>query len=106
MVASPSLFYDEPAPRDRVLPKVAGRALPLADEHAQPGAGGRVVSLLGLSSVVCVRQLMSLYSYRYSYWKGYFPDEVVALSGVSRGFRKGLDLMNQAMALGDDAKYR
>lgn len=43
---------------------------------------------------------------RYSYWKGYFPDEVVALSGVSGGFRKGLDLMNQAMALGDDAKYR
>ncbi|KAK4698524.1 tuftelin-interacting protein 11, partial [Phenoliferia sp. Uapishka_3] len=42
----------------------------------------------------------------YSYWKSYFPEDVVALSGVSRGFRKGLDLMNQAMALGDDAKYR
>ncbi|GAA5822771.1 hypothetical protein JCM3770_003324, partial [Rhodotorula araucariae] len=42
----------------------------------------------------------------YSWWKSYFPDEVVALSGVSRGFRKGLDLMNQAMTLGDDAKYR
>lgn len=43
---------------------------------------------------------------RYSWWKAYFPDEVTALSGVSRGFRKGLDLMNQAMALGDDAQYR
>ncbi|GAA5836279.1 hypothetical protein JCM9279_002246, partial [Rhodotorula babjevae] len=42
----------------------------------------------------------------YSWWKAFFPEEVVALSGVSRGFRKGLDLMNQAMALGDDAKYR
>ncbi|GAA6003180.1 mRNA splicing protein SPP382 [Rhodotorula paludigena] len=42
----------------------------------------------------------------YSWWKSYFGDEVVALSGVSRGFRKGLDLMNQAMALGEDAKYR
>lgn len=43
---------------------------------------------------------------RYSWWKSYFPDDVVALSGVSRGFRKGLDLMNQAMALGEDVKYR
>ncbi|KAK4053442.1 hypothetical protein OIV83_001608 [Microbotryomycetes sp. JL201] len=42
----------------------------------------------------------------YSWWKSYFPDEVAALSGVSRGFRKGLDLMNQAMALGDDVKFR
>lgn len=42
----------------------------------------------------------------YSWWKAYFPEAVVALSGVNRGFRKGLDLMNQAMALGDDAKYR
>ncbi|KDE07376.1 hypothetical protein MVLG_02417 [Microbotryum lychnidis-dioicae p1A1 Lamole] len=42
----------------------------------------------------------------YSWWKSYLPEEVVALSGVSRGLRKGLDLMNQAMALGEDAKYR
>ncbi|GAA5859916.1 hypothetical protein JCM5353_003664, partial [Sporobolomyces roseus] len=42
----------------------------------------------------------------YSWWKSYFPEDVVALSGVSRGFRKGLDLMNQAMALGEDVKYR
>ncbi|GAA6037203.1 hypothetical protein JCM8097_008617 [Rhodosporidiobolus ruineniae] len=42
----------------------------------------------------------------YSWWKSYFPEDVVALSGVQRGFRKGLDLMNQAMALGEDAKYR
>ncbi|KAM0788473.1 hypothetical protein ACM66B_001606 [Microbotryomycetes sp. NB124-2] len=42
----------------------------------------------------------------YSWWKSYFPDEIAALSGVSRGFRKGLDLMNQAMALGDDVKFR
>ncbi|GAA5873977.1 hypothetical protein JCM1840_006108 [Sporobolomyces johnsonii] len=42
----------------------------------------------------------------YKWWKSYFPDDVVALPGVSRGFRKGLDLMNQAMALGEDVKYR
>ncbi|BGP14518.1 hypothetical protein JCM10213v2_002467 [Rhodosporidiobolus nylandii] len=42
----------------------------------------------------------------YSWWKSYFAEDVVALSGVARGFRKGLDLMNQAMALGEDAKYR
>ncbi|GAA5884433.1 hypothetical protein JCM6882_005250 [Rhodosporidiobolus microsporus] len=42
----------------------------------------------------------------YSWWKSYFPEDVFALSGVARGFRKGLDLMNQAMALGEDAKYR
>ncbi|GAA5976090.1 hypothetical protein JCM10908_005383 [Rhodotorula pacifica] len=42
----------------------------------------------------------------YSWWKSYFSDDVASLSGVSRGFRKGLDLMNQAMALGDDAQYR
>ncbi|SCZ98960.1 BZ3500_MvSof-1268-A1-R1_Chr3-1g05734 [Microbotryum saponariae] len=42
----------------------------------------------------------------YSWWKSYLPEEVVALSGVSKGLRKGLDLMNQAMALGEDAKYR
>ncbi|GAA5967073.1 hypothetical protein JCM11641_000432 [Rhodosporidiobolus odoratus] len=42
----------------------------------------------------------------YSWWKSYFSEDVVALSGVARGFRKGLDLMNQAMSLGEDAKYR
>ncbi|GAA5970505.1 hypothetical protein JCM21900_003885 [Sporobolomyces salmonicolor] len=42
----------------------------------------------------------------YKWWKSYFPDDVVALPSVSRGFRKGLDLMNQAMALGEDVKYR
>ncbi|KAM0754996.1 TFP11-domain-containing protein [Meredithblackwellia eburnea MCA 4105] len=42
----------------------------------------------------------------YKYWKEFFPEDIVSLSGVSRGFRKGLDLMNQAMALGEDAKYR
>lgn len=42
----------------------------------------------------------------YSWWKSYFPEDVVSLKGVERGFRKGLDLMNQAMALGEDVKYR
>ncbi|GAA5905277.1 uncharacterized protein JCM6883_006345 [Sporobolomyces salmoneus] len=42
----------------------------------------------------------------YGWWKGWFPEDVVALKGVERGFRKGLDLMNQAMALGEDVKYR
>jgi tuftelin-interacting protein 11 len=42
----------------------------------------------------------------YSWWKSYFPEDVTSLKGVERGFRKGLDLMNQAMALGEDVKYR
>lgn len=51
--------------------------------------------------------LSALYvRYRYSWWKGYFVESVRELESVKRTFRKGLDLMNQAMALGDDAKYR
>lgn len=40
------------------------------------------------------------------WWKSYFDDGIAALPGVTKGFAKGLDLMNSAMALGDDAKYR
>jgi tuftelin-interacting protein 11 len=40
---------------------------------------------------------------RYSYWKTVFPENVLALKGVQAGFRRGLDLMNQAMSLGSAA---
>jgi hypothetical protein len=40
------------------------------------------------------------------YWKSYFPEGVLSLKGVTRGFKKGLELMNQASTLGDDARYR
>ncbi|GAA6009422.1 hypothetical protein JCM11491_003551 [Sporobolomyces phaffii] len=42
----------------------------------------------------------------YQWWKASLPDDVAAFKGVQRGFRKGLDLMHQAMALGEDVKYR
>ncbi|GLB41835.1 putative GC-rich sequence DNA-binding factor-like protein [Lyophyllum shimeji] len=39
----------------------------------------------------------------YSFWKGTFPEAVQNLSGVSRGFTRGLQLMNKAIELGPDA---
>ncbi|RDB23676.1 hypothetical protein Hypma_009153 [Hypsizygus marmoreus] len=39
----------------------------------------------------------------YSFWKGSFPEAVQNLSGVSRGFTRGLQLMNKAIELGPDA---
>ncbi|KAG6908973.1 hypothetical protein DXG01_002581 [Tephrocybe rancida] len=39
----------------------------------------------------------------YSFWKGTFPEPVQALSGVGRGFTRGLQLMNKAIELGPDA---
>lgn len=46
---------------------------------------------------------MSCCGPRYSYWKTVFPEDVLALKGVQAGFRRGLDLMNQAMSLGSTA---
>lgn len=43
---------------------------------------------------------------RYSWWKGWFKDDVASLPGVKAGFARGLNLMNQALVLGDDAPYR
>ena len=39
----------------------------------------------------------------YSFWKDSFPEEVRNMEGVERGFTRGLDLMNTAIALGSDA---
>ncbi|KAJ4477684.1 hypothetical protein C8J55DRAFT_489694 [Lentinula edodes] len=39
----------------------------------------------------------------YSFWKGFFPDNIQSVSGISRGFTRGLRLMNQAIELGPDA---
>ena len=36
----------------------------------------------------------------YSFWKGTFPEDVQRMSGVERGFTKGLELMNKAIELG------
>ncbi|KAM6497068.1 GC-rich sequence DNA-binding factor-like domain containing protein [Amanita muscaria] len=42
----------------------------------------------------------------YSFWKGSFPESVQSIPGVSRGFTRGLQLMNTAMELGPDAPTR
>ncbi|KAF9240731.1 TFP11-domain-containing protein [Melanogaster broomeanus] len=39
----------------------------------------------------------------YAFWKGVFPDDVLALKGVQRGFTRGLQLMNEAIELGAHA---
>ena len=39
----------------------------------------------------------------YSFWKGAFPEKVQNMLGVSRGFTRGLQLMNKAIELGPDA---
>ena len=36
----------------------------------------------------------------YSFWKGVFPEVVQRMSGVERGFTRGLELMNKAIELG------
>lgn len=36
----------------------------------------------------------------YSSWKAIFPEDVQRMSGVERGFTKGLELMNRAIELG------
>ncbi|CED85189.1 Tuftelin-interacting protein TIP39, contains G-patch domain [Phaffia rhodozyma] len=42
----------------------------------------------------------------YSYWKSVFPESILALPEITSGFKSGLDLMNQAMALGSSAPTR
>ncbi|KAK0202663.1 GC-rich sequence DNA-binding factor-like protein-domain-containing protein [Desarmillaria ectypa] len=42
----------------------------------------------------------------YSFWKGTFPEDVQSMPGVSRGFTRGLQLMNKAIELGPDAPIR
>lgn len=39
----------------------------------------------------------------YSFWKGVFPEKVQNMTGVNRGFTRGLQLMNKAIELGPDA---
>ncbi len=38
----------------------------------------------------------------YTFWKGWFPQDFVELPGIAQGFRRGLDLINQAVELGDN----
>ncbi|KAJ7056581.1 GC-rich sequence DNA-binding factor-like protein-domain-containing protein [Mycena amicta] len=42
----------------------------------------------------------------YSFWKGSFPENVQNIAGVSRGFTRGLQLMNKAIELGPEAPTR
>lgn len=42
----------------------------------------------------------------YQFWKVSFPENVQTMSGVSRGFTRGLQLMNKAIELGPDAPTR
>jgi tuftelin-interacting protein 11 len=39
----------------------------------------------------------------YSFWKGVFPIDVQQMTGVERGFLKGLQLINKALELGPEA---
>ena len=41
---------------------------------------------------------------RYSFWKGYFPESVLAIPEVGNGFTKGLQMMDKAMELGSNAQ--
>ena len=42
----------------------------------------------------------------YSFWKDTFPEDVRSMQGISRGFTRGLQLMNKAIELGPDAPTR
>ncbi|KAF8637621.1 hypothetical protein AX17_002690 [Amanita inopinata Kibby_2008] len=42
----------------------------------------------------------------YSFWKGVFPEHVQSMPGVSRGFTRGLQLMNHAIELGPNASRK
>ncbi|KAF8347814.1 GC-rich sequence DNA-binding factor-like protein-domain-containing protein [Amanita rubescens] len=42
----------------------------------------------------------------YSFWKRSFPEDVQTMPGVTRGFTRGLQLMNTAYELGPDAHAR
>lgn len=42
----------------------------------------------------------------YQFWKESFPENVQTMAGVSRGFTRGLQLMNKAIELGPDAPSR
>ena len=39
----------------------------------------------------------------YSFWKESFPESIRSFSGISRGFTRGLQLVNKAIELGPDA---
>lgn len=39
----------------------------------------------------------------YSFWKGTFPEDVQNMAGISRGFTRALQLMNNAIELGPNA---
>lgn len=39
----------------------------------------------------------------YSFWKETFPEKIRSLRGISRGFTRGLQLMNKAIEFGPDA---
>lgn len=40
---------------------------------------------------------------RFTWWKSQFPEAVLGMHGVEQGFNKGLELMNEAMQLGNRA---
>jgi tuftelin-interacting protein 11 len=42
----------------------------------------------------------------YQFWKGSFPAELREYGGIGRGFTRGLQLMNQAIELGEDAPLK
>ncbi|KAK6904434.1 hypothetical protein I204_06962 [Kwoniella mangroviensis CBS 8886] len=40
------------------------------------------------------------------WWKGRFPEAVLEMPGINRGFNTGLELMDQAIRLGNDAPHK
>ncbi|WWC97836.1 hypothetical protein V866_004723 [Kwoniella sp. B9012] len=40
------------------------------------------------------------------WWKGRFPEAVLEMPGINRGFNTGLELMDQAIKLGNDAPHK
>ena len=42
----------------------------------------------------------------YTWWKSWFDEEISRLPGMKHGFGKGLELMNNALTLGEDAQFR
>ena len=86
-----------PSTRGGILSEMAGDTAHLADTACIQARRG--------CKLVCSDFLALLIS-RFVYWKKQFPQEVQDMKGVSHGFNRGLDLMNEAIKLGSLAPQR
>lgn len=101
---SHSWFHNESVVGDGVLPKMDGRLAFMA--HAAKGQLRRNRAMVSnpnatttLKSGILANRLN-----RYSFWKGAFPSSVLALAAAQEGFKRGLELMDEAMNLDDSAR--